>query len=161
MLVLVPPMYTPQNIILTETGTMGFLFHLIVITQDTPWYRHPVRITQSLFWVALHLVLGMAMVKVVWILGPPTLTTRKLIVGLMVAIFCHPRVGNTHTWVIHANIGPIIHKILLGSIIVVMMVRVEVMLLLGPTTYTPKNIMLAYTGMIGGLFHISVSAQHP
>ena len=101
------------------------------------------------------------MVKVVWILGPPTLPTRRLIFGLMVAIFCHPRVGNTHTWVIHANIGPIIHKILLGSIIVVMMVRVEVMLLLGPTTYTPKNIMLAYTGMIGGLFHISVIAQHP
>ena len=39
------------------------------------------------FLVVIHLVLIMEMVKLVWVLGPPKFTHKKLIVILMEAIF--------------------------------------------------------------------------
>ena len=43
--------------------------------------------------VVLSFVFLMEMVNVVWILGPTTSPSIKLIIGLMVEILCHLRVG--------------------------------------------------------------------
>ena len=61
-------------------------------------------INVALFMV-LHLLLVTEMLNMVWVLGPPTFTSRKLIVGLMVAIFCHIRVGIIHQFFIQIRIG--------------------------------------------------------
>ena len=50
-------------------------------------------ITQLMLLIVLFLVLLLDMLKVVWLLGPHTLTTLKLIVVLMVVIFCCQGVG--------------------------------------------------------------------
>ena len=72
----------------------------------------------------LHFVLDMVKVKVVWVLGPPTLSPRNLDSGFMMVILCHLRVGILYPLVIHTNTGPIIHKILGGSCIMARMVMV-------------------------------------
>ena len=46
--------------------------------------------------VIIHLVLQLVMMNVVWVLGPPTLPTKKCIFGLMVVILCHIGVGIIH-----------------------------------------------------------------
>ena len=89
VLVIVTPTYTPRKLILAETGIMRVLGNLRVIEQDAPRYNNPVRIIQLVLLVVLHLVLMPVMVKVVWILGTPTLPTKNWIVGLMVVILCH------------------------------------------------------------------------
>ena len=66
----------PRNFLLLQLGRMGGLFHLSMITKD----------------LNLVVVMAMVMVKAVCVIGPPTLTPRELIVGLMVDIFCHIRV---------------------------------------------------------------------
>ena len=62
----------------------GVLFHLRIIKNYHPWRRHSVRIIKLLFWVVFYSVLTMVTVKVVWVIGPPTLPTKKLFVVLMV-----------------------------------------------------------------------------
>ena len=62
---------TPINFLLSQLARVGGLFHLSIITKD----------------LNLVVVMVMVMVKAVCVIGPPTLTPRELIVGLMVEIF--------------------------------------------------------------------------
>ena len=87
MLVLGKPTYPPQNNILVEIGFMVGFRHITVSEKYTPWINHSMRIIQLLIRVVLTLVLVMEMLKVVWVIGPKTLTPRKFIVVLMVVIF--------------------------------------------------------------------------
>ena len=84
-------------------------------------------------------MLVMAMVKAVWVLGPPNLPSRKLIVELMVVILCCKGVGNIHPCIIHTNTCTIFHKILVGRIIMLMMLMVEVILVPRQPTSTTTN----------------------
>ena len=68
--------FTPREFILSETDRMGVVFHIIMSAHD------------------LYVV--MMVVKVVWILGTPTLPPRELIVVLMLVILFHLIVGNIH-----------------------------------------------------------------
>ena len=92
-MVLEPHTSTPRKLLLAETGIMGGLDHIRVNAKDNLWPQHSVRIIQLVICVLLNLVLKMVMVKVVWVIGPHTLPTRKLIDGFMVVILFHIRVG--------------------------------------------------------------------
>ena len=79
--------FSSKKFLFEYIGRMGGLFHLGFTTQDPQWCHHLVNIIQFMFWVVLNLVLIKVMVKVLWVLGPPTLPPRNLIVVLMVIIF--------------------------------------------------------------------------
>ena len=81
------------------------------------------------------------MVKLVRVLGPTLLPPKRIIVGLIVVTLCHIRVDITHPWLVHTNIGPIIHNILEGRIIILLLLIVEVVLVLGKLTSTPQMIL--------------------
>ena len=53
-----------------------------------------------------------------------------------------------------------INQILGGRIIIALLVTMEVALVLGPPTYTPKNTILVEKGSIEGFINIRMSAQH-
>ena len=80
--------------ILVQTGTMEVFGYISIIAYYPPWGHHRVGIIQLILLLIAHLVLQLEMVKLVWIIGPPTFTPIKLIVGLMVFILCHIGVGN-------------------------------------------------------------------
>ena len=83
----------------------------------------------------IHLELVRVMIKVVWVLGSPTLPTKKSIVAFMVVILCHLRVYIIHPGFICTKTGPITHHILVGTIIMLLLVMLEVVLIIGPPTY--------------------------
>ena len=93
LLVLGPPSSPPIKLVLADTGMIWSLVHIRVIAQDPQCIHHSVSIIELILMVIIHLVLQLVMVKVVWVLVPPTLPSRKLIVGLMVVILCHVLVG--------------------------------------------------------------------
>ena len=97
--------------------------------------------------VIFHLVLVMEMVNVVWVLGPPTLHPKMLIVVLIILILWLFIVCIIHTWIVHTHTGPIIHRIWGGRIIMFLLVMVEVVLFLLPPTSPPKTIIFSETGM--------------
>ena len=66
------------------------------------------------------------MVKLVWDLVQPTSPPKNLILGFVVVILCHIKVGHIHPWVIHTDTDPIVRHILVGRIIVLLLVIVEV-----------------------------------
>ena len=142
VLVIVTPTYTPRKLILAETGIMRVLGNLRVIEQDAPRYNNPVRIIQLVLLVVLHLVLMPVMVKVVWILGTPTLPTKNWIVGLMVVILCHLWVGIIQQWAIPTNLGNIINHLWVGRINLSLIVMEETMLELIKPTSPPKHLIL-------------------
>ena len=86
-MVLGPPISPPKKVIFTEEDIMGGLFCLIVIEQHTPCCNHSVSIIQLVTLVVLPLFLVMMMVKVVWVLVPPTFSPKTSIVGMMVVVF--------------------------------------------------------------------------
>ena len=67
-------------------NVMGGFFHLIIIRQNLLWCNIGGGIIHLVILVVLNLVLLLVMVKVIWVLGPPTSPPRKLIVGLMMVI---------------------------------------------------------------------------
>ena len=125
------------------------------IAQGTIWLHHWV-----VFCVVLNFVLVTTIVNMVWVWVPPTLPTRKSIVGLRVTILCTLRVGIIHPWVINTKKVPILRHIFGGRIIMVLMVMVEVVLILVQPTSSSKMIILVETYMMWSLVHISVSAKH-
>ena len=139
---------------------MVFLWHIRVIIYNTPWCNNIVGVIQLILLVTIHLVLHIIMVKVVWFLIPPTFPPKKLIVSLMVLILCHITVGIFHPWVIPKKAGPLICYLLVGVTNLVLMMMVEVVLFLVPTTYPPRNFIWSQTGMIGGFIRISIVVQH-
>ena len=88
VLVLGPPTSPPIKLILAQVGMMGDFGIIIIITHHTLWNHHRVRMIQLVLLLVLHLVLHMVTVKVVWVLGPPAIPNRNLIVGLMGVILC-------------------------------------------------------------------------
>ena len=88
---------TPRNFISVQTDMMGGFVHISVIRQHPPSYHHRVEIIQLVLILVLNLVFQTEMVKVVWVLETPNSSTRRLIVGLIVAILCHLVVGIIHT----------------------------------------------------------------
>ena len=140
---------------------MGDFGHLIIITQNPPWHYHWLGVIQVVLHVVLNLVLHLVMVKVVWFLEPHKFNSIKMIVGVMVEIFCNLRVGIIQIWVIPTNIGPIILNIWGGMINLVLMVMAEAVLVLVTPIYTPRQLVFAETVIIGGFSYISVIKQHP
>ena len=61
-----------KKLILSETGMMWCFGHLIIIAHNPPWCHHSVSIIQLVMLLVLHLVLQLVMVKLLWVLGPPT-----------------------------------------------------------------------------------------
>ena len=96
VLILGPTTSTPQNMILAETGMMSGLVHLRISAQYPTWFYLVVKIIHLMIPMVLYLVLVLVMVKAVWVLGPPTLTSKTNIFGFMVLILCHMRVGIIH-----------------------------------------------------------------
>ena len=92
--------------------------------------------------VILHLVFLMVMVELVWVLGPLRFPTKHIIFGLMVVIFCHLGVGIIWWWLIQTNIGPNIHYLKGGTIILVLLVMVEVVLVIEQPTLGPRRFFL-------------------
>ena len=92
----VHPTSTPRKAILENIGIIEDLVHLRIIVQHPQWSHNPEMNIQLVIWVVIHLVLVLVMVKVFQDLGTPTLTPRRLIVGLMLVIVCDTRVGNIH-----------------------------------------------------------------
>ena len=86
VLVLGKPTSNPRNIFLAETGMVGIFRNLSVSTQRPPWSYLRVGMIQLVLLMVLCLVFLLYTVKVVWILGTPTLPTKKFIVGLMLKI---------------------------------------------------------------------------
>ena len=87
VLVLGQPTSPPKRIIMEDTGIVGGFRYLIVRAHHKPWRYLGVGIMQLFLWVVIKFVFLLEMVKVVWVLGPPTLIPRNLIVVLMVKIF--------------------------------------------------------------------------
>ena len=87
-----PPPPPHPKVILEEACIMGVLFHIRVIKHYLPWCHNSLRSKQLVIWVVLPLVV--VIVKMVWVLGPPTLHPKKLIVVLIVVVLCHCRVRN-------------------------------------------------------------------
>ena len=121
-----------------NTVITGDIIHIRVIVQQPQWCHRPVRNIKLVICVVLRLMLVLVVVNVVWDLGPPTLPPRKFIVGLMVSVLCDIIVGNIHLRVIHTKKGNILHHIFVGGIIVLLLVMIEVVLVLGKPTSTPK-----------------------
>ena len=88
-LILGTPTSPPRKLLFSETGGMGGLSHIIMSAHDID--------------------LVMVMIKFVWDLGPTTLTTRYLIVGLMVVILCHIIVGKFYPLLINTTEGPMLN----------------------------------------------------
>ena len=110
--------------------------------------------------VVLHLVLLMDMVNVVWVLGPPTLPPKKLIVVLMVAILCRQGVGIIHPQGIHTTTCHIIYQISGGRIIMLLLVMMEVAMVLLKPNHPDKKTIMSDTVMMGGFRNIIMSTQH-
>ena len=154
----VQPTSTCRKVVFAKTSIMGALFHLRVIVQHHQWRHYPISNIQLVLWVVLHLMLVLVMVKLVWDLAPPTLPLIKFTVGLMVEIFCGLRLGNIYTWVIHTKKGTIINHIFKGRITALILVMVDVVLVLGQPTSTPKYIFFQRQAW-WGFSKISVSAH--
>ena len=110
---------------------MGPLVHLRFIVHHTQRRHHTLRNIKLVHLVVPNLMLVMSLIKVTWDLGQPTLTPIKLIVGLMVTIFCDLRVGNICLRVIHTEKCTILHYIFGGRIIVLMLSMLNLLLVLG------------------------------
>ena len=78
-------------------------------------------------------------VKLVLVIGPPTLPTRKFIAVFMVAIFFHIRVGKIHPRVIHTLACTMIHQILGVRVTMVLLVISEAVLVQESPTSLLKN----------------------
>ena len=115
-------------------------------TYHKSWHHHSIGIFQLVLWVVLCLVFLLEMVTMVWVLVPPTLPTKKLIVVLMVMILFCQGVGIIHTWFIDTKIGPIIHQILWGRIIVVILEMVGVVSFHRPLNSTSINFLHILVG---------------
>ena len=76
--------------------------------------------------------------NMVWVLGPPLFHSIKMIVVLMVVIFCHLRVVFIQPQGIQTKIGHILLHIGLGGINLALMVMVEVVLVLKIQTSPPE-----------------------
>ena len=146
MVVLVPGQSNspPKKIILEDTVMMGGFVHLSVITYNPPRCYLEVVIIPLVLLMVICLVFLMVMIKLVWVLGPPTLPPKNFIVALIVVIYCRQVVGEIHPRVIHTNKGPIIYQILVWRSRMVLLVMVEVVLVLGPPTYPPKILFFRY-----------------
>ena len=96
VLVLGPPTYPPKKEILLATGEVGDIRNCIMIAQRPPWFYLAVGIIQVALISSICLLLLLDILKVVWVLGSPTLTQKKLIVGLVVTILCYQVVDNIH-----------------------------------------------------------------
>ena len=68
---------------------MGVLGRIIITRQHPPLCHIEVGIIHLVIPEVINLVFLIVMVKVVWVLGPPTFFPRKVIIGLVVVIFCH------------------------------------------------------------------------
>ena len=86
LFLIVQPNSPPRKFIWEHTGMMGFFGYIIFIINYPIWCHHLVGIIQLLLMMVLHLVFLLAMVKLVWVLGPPTFPPRNFIVALMVVI---------------------------------------------------------------------------
>ena len=73
---------------------------------------------------------------------------------------CHTRVGIIHPWAIVSNKYTLLHQIGETRINLVLLVMVMVVFVLGSTTYTPKILILAKTGMMDCFGHLRVIKQH-
>ena len=93
-----------------------------------------------MFLMVLPLVLVLFMVKVLWVLRPPTLPPIKWIVVLIVVIFFLQLVGNIHIGFIHTKTVPILRLILEVSIVIVIAEVLEVFLVLVQPTSPPRNV---------------------
>ena len=88
MLVLRQPTSTPKKLIFAETGMMGGFSHISISI------HHPLRsyigvgIIQLVLIMVPCLVLLLDILKIVWLLGPPTFPLIKMTVILMVVVFC-------------------------------------------------------------------------
>ena len=107
--VLGTPTSPPRKLIFAQTGMMGGFVHISTIAQHLPWRHRSVEAILLTILVIFNLVLQLVVVKVVWVLGPPTSHLIKMIIGLAVEMFCHLRVGIIHTQLFPDNIGPILH----------------------------------------------------
>ena len=90
------PTSPPKKLVLEDTGMMDGFIHIRALAQHPMWNNIKVGVIWLVLWLVLHLMFLMFLVMVVWVLGPPTFTYRKFIVGLMVVISCHIRVGVIH-----------------------------------------------------------------
>ena len=93
VVVLHTPTSSPMKFILEYIGTVGDFGCIVVLVKHPMWYHILVGIILLVILVVLHLVLVIIAINVVLVLGSPTFPTIKLIVGLMVFILCHLRVG--------------------------------------------------------------------
>ena len=79
----------------------------------------------------------------------------------MVVILYHIRLVIIHPLVVLTKAGPIIRHLGLVRINVLLLVMVELVLVIVPTTSPNIKLILAHTGMMGGFGHISVISNHP
>ena len=68
---------------------IGGFGHIIVITQNPPWYYLVRGIIKLVLIMVLHLVLHMDMLKAVFVPVPLIFPYINSMVGLMVVNFCH------------------------------------------------------------------------
>ena len=71
VLVLGQTTYPPRNLILEQTFMMGFLGHLIVITQHTLWCQLGVGVIQFVLLLDIYSVLQLVVLEVILDLRPP------------------------------------------------------------------------------------------
>ena len=81
-----------QKVYLGTYRNDGGLGHLRVIIYYLPCIHNVLGVINLTIWVVLRFLLHLVMVKVVWVLVPPTPPTRKFIFGLTVDTFCCIRV---------------------------------------------------------------------
>ena len=82
-----------------------------------------------------------------WVLTPPTLSPKTLIVLLVVVIWCCLIVGIIYTSAIQIKTGPIIHYLRYSTLVFVVLVVVAAVLVLVLPTSTRKSIF-EETGMM-------------
>ena len=85
-----------QNSESDSENMMGSFGHLIVISNQPHFFHPGVRIIHLMLLVFPHLMLLPVGVRVVWFIGPPTSTSIKFIVGLIMVILCHIRLVIIH-----------------------------------------------------------------
>ena len=132
----------PKKLILAHTGIIGGFIHLIIIVQHPPWCHNSEMTIQLVLLVVINLVFQMMMVKVVWLLEPPTFSTKNMIFVLMVVILYHILLGIIQPRAIPTETGPIIYYIKKGRINLALLVMVEVVLVLRKPTSTPIRVNL-------------------
>ena len=88
--------FCSQKFNLSTDTNYVFFCHVSVIAQHPPRRHYGVLITHLMLVLVINFTLLMVMVKLVWVLGPPIFLPRNMIVGLMVMILCHLRVGIIH-----------------------------------------------------------------